>query len=69
MSYMKLFDSFNPGAVIGFLMLATATPAIAYPSVTRMCNEVRLELEKQVEEGGFEQQEVEPLLLRCRDLQ
>ena len=69
MSYMKLFDSFNPGAVIAFSMLATATPSIAYPSVTRMCNEVRLELEKQVEEGGFEQQEVEPLLLRCRDLQ
>ena len=52
MSYMKLFDSFNLGAVIGFLLLATATPSIAYPSVTRMCNEVRLELEKQVEVGG-----------------
>ena len=69
MRYMKLFDLFNSGAVIGFLLLASATPSIAYPSVTRMCNEVRLELEKQVEEGGFEQQEVEPLLLRCRDLQ
>ena len=66
---MKFFDSFNSGAVIGFLLLASATPSIAYPSVTRMCNEVRLELEKQVEEGGFEQQEVEPFLLRCRDLQ
>jgi len=66
---MKFFDSFNSFAVIGFLLLASATPSIAYPSVTRMCNEVRLELEKQVEEGGFEQQEVEPLLLRCRDLQ
>ena len=66
---MKFFDSFNSYAVIGFLLLASATPSIAYPSVTRMCNEVRLELEKQVEEGGFEQQEVEPLLLRCRDLQ
>jgi len=66
---MKFFDSFNSFAVIGFLLLASATPSIAYPSVTRMCNEVRLELEKQVEEGGFEQQEVEPFLLRCRDLQ
>ena len=66
---MKLFDSFGPSAVVGFLMLATAPPSLAYPSVTRMCNEVRMELEKQVEEGGFEQQEVEPLLLRCRDLQ
>ena len=66
---MKFFDSFNSFAVIGFLLLASATPSLAYPSVTRMCNEVRLELEKQVEEGGFEQQEVEPLLLRCRDLQ
>ena len=66
---MKFFDSFNSCAVIGFLLLASATSSIAYPSVTRMCNEVRLELEKQVEEGGFEQQEVEPLLLRCRDLQ
>ena len=66
---MKFFDSFNSYAVIGFLLLASATPSIAYPSVTRMCNEVRLELEKQVEEGGFEQQEVEPFLLRCRDLQ
>ena len=66
---MKFFDSFNTYAVIGFLLLASATPSLAYPSVTRMCNEVRLELEKQVEEGGFEQQEVEPLLLRCRDLQ
>ena len=66
---MKVFNSFNSCAVIGFLLLAAATSSIAYPSVTRMCNEVRLELEKQVEEGGFEQQEVEPLLLRCRDLQ
>ena len=66
---MKFFDSFNSFAVIGFLLLASATPSIAYPSVTRMCNEVRLELEKQVEEGGVEQQEVEPLLLRCRGLQ
>ena len=66
---MKLFDSFDLSAVIGCLMLATATPSIAYPSVTMMCNEVRLEIEKAVEEGRFKQQEVEPMLLRCRDLQ
>ena len=66
---MKLFDSFDPSTVIGCLMLATATPSIAYPSVTMMCNEVRLEIEKAVEEGRFKQQEVEPMLLRYRDLQ
>ena len=66
---MKLFDSFDLSTVIGCLMLETAIPSIAYPSVTMMCNEVRLELEKAVEEGKFKQKEVEPLLLRCRDLQ
>ena len=66
---MKLFDSFDPSAVIGCLMLATATPSTVYPSVTMMCNEVRLELEKAVEEGRFKQQEVQPMLLRCRDPQ
>ena len=66
---MKLFDSFDPSAVIGCFMLASATPSIAYPSVTIMCNEVRLELEKAVEEGRFKQQEVDLMLLRYRDLQ
>ena len=66
---MKLFDSFDLSAVIGCFMLSTATPSIAYPSDTMMCNEVRLELEKAAEEGRFKQQEVEPLLLRCGDLQ
>ena len=66
---MKLFDLFDPSAVIGCFMLASATPSIAYPSVTIMCNEVRLELEKAVEEGSFKQQEVELMLLRYRDLQ
>ena len=66
---MKLFDLFDPSAFIGCFMLASATPSIAYPSVTIMCNEVRLELEKAVEEGSFKQQEVELMLLRYRDLQ
>lgn len=50
-------------------MLATDTRSIAYPSVIIICNELRLEVEKAVEEVRFNQQEVEPFLLRCRDLQ
>ena len=55
---MKLFDSFDLSAVTGCLVLAAATPSIAYPSVTIMCNGVRLELEKALEEGRSNQQEV-----------
>ena len=46
MSYMKLFDSYNPSSVLGCLMLVAATPAIAYPSVTQICTEVGVELKK-----------------------
>ena len=51
MSYMKLFDSYNPSSVLGCLMLVAATPAIAYPSVTQICTEVGVELKKGVKEG------------------
>ena len=64
---MKLFDLFNPCAVIGCLMLASATLPISYPSVTQICTEVGVELKKGVEEGRLRQQEVDQMLLRCRD--
>lgn len=64
---MKLFYSFNSSAVIGFLMLATATPSMAYPSVTQICTEVGVELKKGVKDGRLQQQQVNRMLLRCRD--
>ena len=54
MSYMKLFDSYNPSSVLGCLMLVAATPAIAYPSVTQICTEVGVELKKGVKEGRLQ---------------
>ena len=67
MSYMKLFDSYNPSSVLGCLMLVAATPAIAYPSVTQICTEVGVELKKGVKDGRLQQQQVNRMLLRCRD--
>ena len=67
MSSMKLFDSYNPSSVLGCLMLVAATPAIAYPSVTQICTEVGVELKKGVKEGRLQQQELDRMLLRCRD--
>ena len=67
MSSMKLFDSFNPSSVLGCLMLVAATPAIAYPSVTQICTGVGVELKKGVTEGRLQQQELDRMLLRCRD--
>ena len=67
MSYMKLFDSYNPSSVLGCLMLVAATPAIAYPSVTQICTEVGVELKKGVKEGRLQQQELDRMMLRCRD--
>ena len=64
---MKLFDSFNSSAVIGCLMLATATPSMAYPSVTQICTEVGVELKKGVKDGRLQQQQANRMLLRCRD--
>ena len=64
---MKLFNAFTLIAVIGYSLFVSAAPAIAYPSRTTICTEVRVELEYAVEEGRLKQQEVEPLLLRCRD--
>ena len=64
---MKLFYSFNSSAVIGFLMLATATPSMAYPSVTQICTEVGVELKKGVKDGRLQQQGGNPMLLRRRD--
>lgn len=64
---MKLFCSFKSSAVIGFLMLATATPSMAYPSVTQICTEVGVELKKGVKDGRLQQQQVNRMLLRCRD--
>ena len=67
MSYMKLFDSYNPSSVLGCLMLVAATFAIAYPSVTQICTEVGLELKKGVKDGRLQQQQANRMLLRCRD--
>ena len=67
MSYMKLFDSYNPSSVLGCLMLVAATPAIAYPSVTQICTEVGVELKKGVKDGRLQQQQANRMLLRCRD--
>ena len=64
---MKLFYSFNSSAVLGCLMLATATPSMAYPSVTQICTEVGVELKKGVKDGRLQQQQVNRMLLRCRD--
>ena len=67
MSYMKLFDSYNPSSVLGCLMLVAASPAIAYPSVTQICTEVGVELKKGVKDGRLQQQQATRMLLRCRD--
>ena len=67
MSYMKLFDSYNPSSVLGCLMLVAANPAIAYPSVTQICTEVGVELKKGVKDGRLQQQQANRMLLRCRD--
>ena len=67
MSYMKLFDSYNPSSVLSCLMLVAATPAIAYPSVTQICTEVGVELKKGVKDGRLQQQQANRMLLRCRD--
>ena len=67
MSYMKLFDSYNPSSVLSCLMLVAATPAIAYPSVTQICTEVGVELKKGIKEARLQQQELDRMMLRCRD--
>ena len=64
---MKLFYAFNSSAVLGCLMLATATPSMAYPSVTQICTEVGVELKKGVKDGRLQQQQANRMLLRCRD--
>ena len=48
-------------------MLVAANPAIAYPSVTQVCTEVGVELKKGVTEGRLQQQELDRILLQCRD--
>ena len=66
---MKVFNSISAAVVLGGSLIATANPAIAYPSVTQICSEVRVELAKGVDEGRFKRQQVERMLLRCRDNQ
>ena len=64
---MKLFNAFTLIAVTGYSLFVSAAPAIAYPSRTTICTEVRVELENAVEEGKLQQQEIELMLLGCRD--
>ena len=65
---MTLINVLTAAAVIS-ASLISAQAADAYPSVTTICNELRVELQKGVEDGQFEQEEVEGILINCRDLQ
>ena len=65
---MKLINVLTATAVVS-ASLISAQAADAYPSITTICNELRVELEKGMKEGKFKQQEVEQMLINCRDLQ
>ena len=56
-------------AVVISASLISAQAADAYPSVTTICNEQHVELQKGVEDGQFKQEEIEQMLINCRDLQ
>lgn len=66
---MKLFNAIATTAVSSSSLIAIATAATAHPSVTTICNELHVELQREIEEGQLKQQEAEQLLLRCRGLQ
>ena len=65
---MKLINILTAAAVVS-ASLISAQASDAYPSVTTICTELRVELEKGMKEGKFKQQEVEQMLINCRDLQ
>ena len=65
---MKLFDVLTAAAVVSACLIS-AQAVDAYPSITTICTELRLELEKGMEKGQFKQEEVEQMLINCRDLQ
>ena len=65
---MKLINVLTAAAVVS-ASLISAQAADAYPSVTTICTELRVELEKGMEEGRIKQEEVEQMLINCRDLQ
>ena len=65
---MKLINILTSAAVVS-ASLISAQAADAYPSVTTICTELRVELQKGVEDGQDKQEEVEEMLINCRDLQ
>ena len=65
---MKLINVLTAAAVVS-ASLISAQVADAYPSITTICTELRVELEKGMEEGQLKQEEVEQMLINCRDLQ
>ena len=65
---MKLINVLASAAVVVAFLLSSLA-ADGYPSVTTICKELRIELEKSMEESQVKQNEVEQMLLRCRDLQ
>ena len=65
---MKLINILTAAAVVS-ASLISAQAADAYPSVTTICSELCVELEKGLEEGQLIQEEVEQMLINCRDLQ
>ena len=65
---MKLINVHNAAAIVS-ASLISAQAIDAYPSITTFCTELRVELEKGMEEGQLKQEEVEQMLINCRDLQ
>lgn len=65
---MKLINVLTAAAVVS-ASLISAQAVDAYPSITTICTELRVELEKGMEEGQLKQEEVEQMLINCRDLQ
>ena len=65
---MKLINVHNAAAIVN-ASLISAQAIDAYPSITTFCTELRVELEKGMEEGQLKQEEVEQMLINCRDLQ
>ena len=65
---MKLINVLTAAAVVS-ASLISAQAVDAYPSITTICTELGVELEKGMEEGQLKQEEVEQMLINCRDLQ
>ena len=65
---MKLINVLTAAAVVSASVIS-AQASDAYPSVTTICTELRVELETGMKEAKFNQQEFEQTLINCRDLQ